>query len=168
MIQGLKRKAPPRPEKKAKVKTRLLEEPSQRKRLKKSMVRRTKEGRYEGVKPGIEVESYVVSQRLRPTFQGQTLPGARPRAGMPTSAQDYFLMSRAISYYAYDFEKETCEVGFTNGSAYLLYDFDEQWWINWRGAPSKGQYFVYQIRPHYNKSNVGAKKAPFKDYRRVR
>ena len=62
--------------------------------------------------------------------------------------------SKQIAWARYDASTKILEVDFRgkNGakaSTYRYADFPPERWVQFQSAPSKGQFFAYQIRPNY-------------------
>jgi KTSC domain len=57
--------------------------------------------------------------------------------------------SSSISSVGYNAASKTLEVEFHNGSLYRYYDVPQSVYDAWMAAPSKGQFFTYQIRDRF-------------------
>ena len=90
----------------------------------------------------IEVVSNVVSPRgraVRPT--GVYDPTSKVAMGMPLSAQDYFMLSRAIANTSYDRGKMILEIEFTSGGIYQYSRVSQTLWEGFKTSASKGRFF---------------------------
>lgn len=61
-------------------------------------------------------------------------------------------MIRCISYEA---SNATLEIEFKSGPVWQYFDFPESLWCEFKGAESKGKYFLREIKNKYTESQIG-------------
>lgn len=136
-------------------------------KAKRDSLMKVKRGHHRKAKRHVQVEAHVISPRGRELEKGVVSPSGQVPEGMPQSAQDYFLSSRAIRRMAYDQKRKILEIIFQNGYGYHFYSVPENVWINMKAAQSKGKFFMDQIYGIWIGPKGSMKYFPNFTYRRI-
>ena len=117
-------------------------------RVSKRQVRRT--ARRAQLRVGLktlEVKA-VVSARGRTSVAEAAAPG------QPVTPQTLLLLSTAIKKYKYNLRSQILRIWFVNGGSYDYFDVPESLIYDLDRAPSKGNYFYYNIRTSFKFKKV--------------
>ena len=136
-------------------------------KAKRQSLMKVKRGHHRKAKRHVEAQAHVISPRGRELEKGVVRPSEQPPEGMPQSAQDYFLSSRAIRRMAYDDTRNILEIIFQNGYGYHFYSVPVSVWENMKAAQSKGKFFMDQIYGVWVGPKGNMKYFPNFTYRRI-